>query len=153
MMIWQDRNMLGCFKVFYVKLCVHSLVDKLKWFYENARCYNKIYNAVQFTVCVSKAGDHHCTGTTMTRISWPKCTGNDTPTSSTSKDLQRRRNPPQRTLPPTSTNPTCSCPATTIPPSWTSWAHMQASLRRQVSSLACLPKHQMLREFKLFHSL
>jgi len=25
-------------KVFYVKLYVHSLVDKLKWFYENARC-------------------------------------------------------------------------------------------------------------------
>jgi len=26
-----------------VKLYVHSLVDKLKWFYENARCYSKIY--------------------------------------------------------------------------------------------------------------
>jgi len=26
-----------------MKLYVHSLVDKLKWFYENARCYNKIY--------------------------------------------------------------------------------------------------------------
>jgi len=50
MMIWQDRNMLECFKVFekvfYVKLYVHSLVDKLKWFYENARCYNKIYIAM-----------------------------------------------------------------------------------------------------------
>jgi len=46
MMIWQDRNMSECFKVFlklfYVKLYVHSLVDKLKWFYKNARCYNKI---------------------------------------------------------------------------------------------------------------
>jgi len=31
MMIWQDRNMSKCFKVFYVKLYVHSLVDKLKW--------------------------------------------------------------------------------------------------------------------------
>jgi len=28
--------------MFYVKLYVHSLIDKLKWFYENARCYNKI---------------------------------------------------------------------------------------------------------------
>ena len=28
--------------MFYVKLYVHSLVDKFKWFYENARCYNKI---------------------------------------------------------------------------------------------------------------
>jgi len=26
---------------------VHSLVDKLKWFYENARCYNKIYRIMQ----------------------------------------------------------------------------------------------------------
>jgi len=45
---WSDkietcRSVLKCFKVFYVKLYVHSLVDKLKWFYENARCYNKIY--------------------------------------------------------------------------------------------------------------
>ena len=38
------RSVLKCLKVFYVKLYVHSLVDKLKWFYENARCYNKIYN-------------------------------------------------------------------------------------------------------------
>jgi len=30
MMVWQDRNMSECFKVFYVKLYVHSLVDKLK---------------------------------------------------------------------------------------------------------------------------
>jgi len=44
MMIWQDRNMSECFKVFYVKLYAHSLVDELKWFYENARCYNKSYN-------------------------------------------------------------------------------------------------------------
>jgi len=29
--------------VFYVKLYMHSLVDKLKCFYENTRCYNKIY--------------------------------------------------------------------------------------------------------------
>ena len=43
MMIWQDRNMSECFKVFYVKLYLHSLVDKLKWFYENARCYSEIY--------------------------------------------------------------------------------------------------------------
>ena len=28
-----------------MKLYVHSLVDKLKWFYENARCYNKIYES------------------------------------------------------------------------------------------------------------
>jgi len=32
MMIWQDRNMSECLKVFYVKLYVHLLVDKLKWF-------------------------------------------------------------------------------------------------------------------------
>jgi len=44
MMIWHDRNMSESFKVFYMKLYVHSLVDKLKWFYDNARCYNKIYN-------------------------------------------------------------------------------------------------------------
>ena len=49
MMIWQDRNMSECFKVFYVKLYVHSLVDKLKWFYINARCYNKIYLEVNFS--------------------------------------------------------------------------------------------------------
>ena len=49
MMTWQDRNMSECFKVFYVKLYVHSLVDKLKWFYKNARCYNKIYNLKTFT--------------------------------------------------------------------------------------------------------
>ena len=30
-------------KVFYVKLYVHSLVDKLKRFCKNAQCYNKIY--------------------------------------------------------------------------------------------------------------
>ena len=27
---------------------MHSLVDKLKWFYKNARCYNKIYNKMHF---------------------------------------------------------------------------------------------------------
>jgi len=48
MMIWQDRNMSECFKVFYAKLHVHSLVDKLKWFYETARCYNKIYTHFTF---------------------------------------------------------------------------------------------------------
>ena len=32
MMIWQDRNMSECFKVFYLKLYVHSLVNELKWF-------------------------------------------------------------------------------------------------------------------------
>jgi len=46
---WSDkietcRSVLKCFKRFYMKLYVHSLVDKLKWFYENARCYNKIYS-------------------------------------------------------------------------------------------------------------
>ena len=45
---WSDkietcRSVLKCFKSVYVKLYVHSLVDKLKWFYVNARCYNKIY--------------------------------------------------------------------------------------------------------------
>ena len=45
---WSDkietcRSILNCLKVFYVKLYVHSLVDKLKWFYENARCYNKTH--------------------------------------------------------------------------------------------------------------
>ena len=34
MMICQDRNMSECFKVFYMKLYVHSLVHKLKWFYK-----------------------------------------------------------------------------------------------------------------------
>jgi len=46
---WSDkietcRSVVKCFKVFYVKLYVHSLVDKLKLFYENARCYSKIYS-------------------------------------------------------------------------------------------------------------
>ena len=36
-------------KVFYVKLYVRSLVDKLKWFYENARRYNKIYSYVSLS--------------------------------------------------------------------------------------------------------
>ena len=35
-------------KVFYVKLYVHSLVYKFKWFYENARCYSKIYNRFSY---------------------------------------------------------------------------------------------------------
>ena len=44
---WSDkietcRSVLKCFKVFYGKLYVLSLVDKLKWFYKNARCYNNI---------------------------------------------------------------------------------------------------------------
>ena len=34
-----------------MKLYVHSLVDKLKRFYENARCYNKIHS-VCVCVCV-----------------------------------------------------------------------------------------------------
>jgi len=33
-----------------LKLYVHLLVDKLKWFYENARCYNKIYK----NKCINK---------------------------------------------------------------------------------------------------
>ena len=41
---WSDK--IGTYRsvlnVFYVRLYVHSLVEKLKWFYENARCYNKI---------------------------------------------------------------------------------------------------------------
>jgi len=43
---WSDKieTCRSVLKVFYMKLYVHSLVDKLKWFYENARCYNKIYN-------------------------------------------------------------------------------------------------------------
>jgi len=42
---WSDKieTCRGVLKVFYMKLYVHSLVDRLKWFYENARCYNKIY--------------------------------------------------------------------------------------------------------------
>jgi len=57
MMIWQDRNMSECFKVFYVKLYVYSLVDKLKWFYENALCYNKIYKKA-----LSDCTYHHLSG-------------------------------------------------------------------------------------------
>jgi len=34
--------------VFYVKLYAHSLVDKLKWFYKNAWCCNKIYELSLF---------------------------------------------------------------------------------------------------------
>ena len=45
---WSDkietcRNVLKCLKVFYVRLHVHSLDEKFRWFYENARCYNNIY--------------------------------------------------------------------------------------------------------------
>ena len=42
---WSDKieTCRSVLKVFYVKLYMHLLVDKLKWFYENARCYNKIY--------------------------------------------------------------------------------------------------------------
>ena len=39
------RSVLKCLNVFYVKLYVHSLVDKLKWIYENARCNTKIYRS------------------------------------------------------------------------------------------------------------
>ena len=35
----------------YTKLYVHSLVDKLKSFYENARYYSKIY-----TICLLPKG-------------------------------------------------------------------------------------------------
>ena len=47
---WSDKieTCRSVLKVFYVKLYVHSLVDKLKWFYENARCYNKIYYNLHF---------------------------------------------------------------------------------------------------------
>ena len=52
---WSDkietcRSVLKCFKIFYVILYVHSLVDKLKWFYEIARCYNKIYTVCRLPV-------------------------------------------------------------------------------------------------------
>jgi len=36
--------------MFYVKLYVYSLVDKLKYFYENARSYNKIYKWNTFVI-------------------------------------------------------------------------------------------------------
>jgi len=36
-----------------MKLYVHSLVDKLKWFYENARCYNKISNKILVPLNIS----------------------------------------------------------------------------------------------------
>ena len=44
---WSDkietcRCVLKCFKSVLCKIIVHSLVDELKWFCENARCYNKI---------------------------------------------------------------------------------------------------------------
>jgi len=44
--------------VFYVKLYVHSLVDNLKWLYENARCYNKIYEVIcSFVIHVYSIAD------------------------------------------------------------------------------------------------
>ena len=58
---WSDkietpRSVLKCFKSVYVRLYVHSLVDKLKWFYENARCHNKIYTRHVFmSCCIRKA--------------------------------------------------------------------------------------------------
>ena len=36
--------------MFCVKLFVHSLVDKLKWFYQNARCYNTVYNCISLSL-------------------------------------------------------------------------------------------------------
>ena len=40
------RSVLSVLKVFYVKLYVHSLVNELKWFCKNARCYSKVYRNV-----------------------------------------------------------------------------------------------------------
>jgi len=60
---WSDkietcRSVLKCFKSVLCEIIyVHSLVDKLKWFYENARCYNKIFrntfcfNALLYLCC------------------------------------------------------------------------------------------------------
>jgi len=31
--------------MFYMNLYVHPFVDKLKWFYKNTRCFNKIYSS------------------------------------------------------------------------------------------------------------
>ena len=50
---WSDkietcRSVLKCLKVFYMKLYVHSLVDKFQWFYKNTQCYNNIYNKFQY---------------------------------------------------------------------------------------------------------
>jgi len=44
---WYDKietcqSVLKCFKSVLCKIIVHSLVDELKWFCENAQCYNKI---------------------------------------------------------------------------------------------------------------
>ena len=49
---WYDKSETcrSVLKVFYVKLYVRSLVDKLKRFYENERCYNKIYKS-EFLLC------------------------------------------------------------------------------------------------------
>jgi len=92
---------------------------------------------IKFSPALSNAGCRHlCAGITTTRTSWPRCTGSGTHTSSTSRGWRLRRNPPLRTQRPTNTSLTCSCPATTTPQSWTSWVHMQASRRRQVSSLS-----------------
>jgi len=43
--------------MFYVKLYVHSLVEELKWFYENARCYNKIFIILFRIFCLVFLGD------------------------------------------------------------------------------------------------
>jgi len=51
-MIWQDRNMSEGFKVFYVKLYVHSLVDKLKWFLqENFELPDMLLSLALSVVC------------------------------------------------------------------------------------------------------
>ena len=36
---------------------MYSLVDKLKWFYKNARCYNKIYIFTAIIINGSDGGD------------------------------------------------------------------------------------------------
>jgi len=38
----------------------HSLVDKLKWFYKNARCYNKIYGCLYFTLSLKSQNNSFC---------------------------------------------------------------------------------------------
>jgi len=47
---WSDKieTCRSVLNVFYVNLYVHSLVDNLKWFYDNARCYNKIFQVRTF---------------------------------------------------------------------------------------------------------
>jgi len=53
MRIWQDRNTSECFKVFYVKFYVHSLVDKLKWLQMVFSCLWKNEMDAFFMVCAS----------------------------------------------------------------------------------------------------